>query len=150
MRLTFCVACGDNNPDTIEHHHMVPRSRGGSNKAENLITLCSSCHGKMHGFERANIRRLTLEGLARRKAKGFPLSGNRTNLAEASRMGASETTAMANQFARKVWPAIEEIRATGAVSLRAIAAELNDRGIRTARGGAWHPATVRNILARAV
>jgi hypothetical protein len=26
---------------------------------------------------------------------------------------------------------------------------LNDRGVRTARGGAWHDSTVRNLLARA-
>jgi hypothetical protein len=25
---------------------------------------------------------------------------------------------------------------------------LNNRGIRTARGGAWHDSTVRNLLAR--
>jgi hypothetical protein len=25
---------------------------------------------------------------------------------------------------------------------------LNDRGVRTARGGAWHNSTVRNLLAR--
>jgi hypothetical protein len=26
---------------------------------------------------------------------------------------------------------------------------LNNRGVRTARGGAWHNSTVRNLLARA-
>jgi Recombinase len=30
----------------------------------------------------------------------------------------------------------------------AIAAVLNERRIRTARGGAWHDSTVRNLLAR--
>jgi len=30
-------------------------------------------------------------------------------------------------------------------SLRQIAAELNARGINTARGGKWHATTVRNI-----
>jgi len=34
-------------------------------------------------------------------------------------------------------------------TFRAIAAALNDRGVRTARGGAWHDSTVRNLLARA-
>nr|WP_291833402.1 recombinase family protein [Limimaricola sp.] len=41
---------------------------------------------------------------------------------------------------------IEQIRA-GAASLRQIAAELNTRGIKTARGGKWHATTVRNVLA---
>jgi len=40
---------------------------------------------------------------------------------------------------------IEQISAGGA-SLRQIAAELNARGIKTARGGKWHATTVRNIL----
>ena len=31
-------------------------------------------------------------------------------------------------------------------SLRQIAAELNARGVKTARGGKWHATTVRNIL----
>jgi hypothetical protein len=30
-----------------------------------------------------------------------------------------------------------------------IASALNDRGVRTARGGAWHDSTVRNLLERA-
>ena len=37
-----------------------------------------------------------------------------------------------------------------ATTHRAIAAALNARGIRTARGGAWHDSTVRNLLARQV
>ena len=36
--------------------------------------------------------------------------------------------------------------AAGGASLRQIAAELNARGIKTARGGKWHATTVRNIL----
>jgi hypothetical protein len=40
---------------------------------------------------------------------------------------------------------IEQIRAGGA-SLRQIAAELNARGIKTARGGKWYATTVRNII----
>jgi hypothetical protein len=45
-------------------------------------------------------------------------------------------------------PLIESIRAPGASTLAAIADELNRRGIRTARGGAWHATSVRNILRR--
>jgi hypothetical protein len=46
-------------------------------------------------------------------------------------------------------PAIKEAQASGAKSLRQIAASLNGRGIATARGGKWEAATVRNILRRA-
>ena len=30
-------------------HHIIPRGRGGSDTADNLITLCDSCHRKAHG-----------------------------------------------------------------------------------------------------
>jgi phage protein D len=43
---------------------------------------------------------------------------------------------------------IAEIRAGGATSLRAIAGELNARGMRTRRGGRWHVSTVANLLRR--
>jgi hypothetical protein len=41
------------------------------------------------------------------------------------------------------------MQANGVTDHRSLAAALNDRGIRTARGGAWHNSTVRNLLARA-
>jgi hypothetical protein len=54
--------------------------------------------------------------------------------------------ARALTHAENVLPVIKQIRAGGA-SLRQMAAELNARGIKTARGGKWHATTVRNILA---
>jgi Recombinase len=46
-------------------------------------------------------------------------------------------------------PAVAELRAAGATSLRAIAAGLNARGIRTPRGvGEWRAETVAQLLAR--
>jgi recombinase len=47
--------------------------------------------------------------------------------------------------AQNVLPVVEQIWAGGA-SLRQIAAELNTRGIKTARGEKWYAITVRNIL----
>jgi len=45
-------------------------------------------------------------------------------------------------------PMIEAIQAAGNVGLGAIAGVLNDRGVRTARGGRWHASTVQNLLRR--
>jgi len=56
--------------------------------------------------------------------------------------------ANADEFARSLVPVIAEMRAAGQSSLRTIAAELNDRGIETRRGGRWHVSNVRNLLAR--
>jgi len=75
--------------------------------------------------------------------------GNPTNLAEAGTKGSASQRAEAYVFAAKVLPVVRPIQAEGAVTLRAIAAALNERGVRTARGGEWHDSTVRNLLARA-
>jgi hypothetical protein len=55
---------------------------------------------------------------------------------------------MPTGFAGNVLPIMREIRAVGIATLDGIALALNARGVRTDRGGAWHPNTVRNLLAR--
>lgn len=52
----------------------------------------------------------------------------------------------AEAFAKSVAPAIAEARASGARSLREIAAVLNYRGIKTRNGAKWAPQTVKNAL----
>lgn len=42
-----CQICGDRkgNPYCVLHaHHIVPRSQGGPDEPENVITLCDLCH----------------------------------------------------------------------------------------------------------
>jgi hypothetical protein len=68
----------------------------------------------------------------------------------AFRPGADRYRAAAGAFASNTLPIIRQIEASGVSGLRAIAAALNARGIRTARGGGWHATTVRNMLARPV
>jgi len=60
----------------------------------------------------------------------------------------AEGIAKADRHALDVLPIIEDIRSAGIAGLRGIAAELNARGILTARSGQWYPMTVRNLLAR--
>ncbi|MEV8466619.1 recombinase family protein [Fluviibacterium sp. DFM31] len=43
---------------------------------------------------------------------------------------------------------VTDVRAQGHTSLRAMARELNRRGIQTRRGGHWHASNVRNIVKR--
>ena len=54
----------------------------------------------------------------------------------------------AGRHAADLAPVVEDIRAGGASSLRAIASELNARGMLTRRGGRWHVSTVVNLLDR--
>jgi DNA invertase Pin-like site-specific DNA recombinase len=98
--------------------------------------------------ERSLTAERTRLALARKKAQGA-LLGNRTNLPEASAKGNVANRAAADAFAANVLPIVLQMQANGVTNHRSIAAALNDRGIRTARGGAWHNSTVRNLLARA-
>ena len=57
--------------------------------------------------------------------------------------------AEAVERAAELAPVIAEVRASGAVSLRKIAAGLNQRGITTVQGGAWSAMQVQRVLERA-
>ena len=51
-------------------------------------------------------------------------------------------------FAANVLPIIESLRTSGVRDLRGLAAALNNRGVRTARGGRWHVSNVKNLVDR--
>jgi DNA invertase Pin-like site-specific DNA recombinase len=95
------------------------------------------------------ISERTKAALAAAKARGVKLGwSSPERVAEqrqAAKKGAAVNNARAATFAANIFPVIERIRAGGG-SLRQIAAELNARGIKTARGGEWYATTVRNIL----
>jgi DNA invertase Pin-like site-specific DNA recombinase len=98
--------------------------------------------------ERVLISQRTRAALAAKKAAGAKLGNPRA--AETCRGKAhAANSAAADQFAANVLPVVRIIQTSGISSLAGIADALNARGIRTARGGAWHASTVRNLLARA-
>ncbi|MBU2502534.1 HNH endonuclease, partial [bacterium] len=43
-----CQGPGCTNTRFLEVHHVLPRARGGTNRPDNLITLCSACHRHIH------------------------------------------------------------------------------------------------------
>ncbi len=43
-----CQHCGTRTGRRLEAHHIVHREHGGKDTLTNLITLCSSCHRKVH------------------------------------------------------------------------------------------------------
>lgn len=48
-----CLLCSNE----IEHyHHIIPRSKGGSNSADNIVGLCLHCHNRVHTNEKANTK----------------------------------------------------------------------------------------------
>jgi DNA invertase Pin-like site-specific DNA recombinase len=101
--------------------------------------------------EREAISRRTKEALAVAKARGVKL-GN-PNGAESLRREGKGGAAMrmavsanAAAFAADLAPVLADIRAAGHTWLRAIAAELTARGIRTRQGGLWNVGNVKGVI----
>lgn len=95
--------------------------------------------------EREFISRRTKAALVEAKARGTALGGLREGTAQRNEAARSK----ADEFAHKVVPTIRARKAAGA-TLAAIADEFNALGVATARGGAWHPSTVRNAMMRSL
>jgi DNA invertase Pin-like site-specific DNA recombinase len=91
-------------------------------------------------------KRVAITG--QKKRPDFKKLGN-PNLEAAREMANAVRGKIADDFAATVLPAIAEIQATGATTLRAIAHALNRRGFKTPRGGEWAAMSVSNVLARA-
>jgi len=98
--------------------------------------------------ERRLISERTKSALGVKRAQGVTL-GNPRNLREAGELGRQALVSAAEQFARKVLPAVAAIRGAGTASMVDIAEALNRQGIRTARGKRWHVSSVANLLKRA-
>lgn len=102
--------------------------------------------------EAAAISARTKAALAAAKARGVKLGWSIPERAEeartASAAAAERRVAEADKFAGQVGPLAAALAAEGK-SLRAIAAELNGRGIATPRGKEWQATSVKNLLARA-
>jgi DNA invertase Pin-like site-specific DNA recombinase len=97
--------------------------------------------------ERRLISDRTRAALAQRRAQGA-LLGNRSNAAEAASRGRDAQRMEAERLAAAVLPIIDTLRAQGATTLAELAAGLNERGVRTARGARWHVSSVRNLVER--
>jgi DNA invertase Pin-like site-specific DNA recombinase len=98
--------------------------------------------------ERSLIADRTKAALASKRASGAKL-GNPTNLPLAGALGRVTQIAAADEFVFGLLPVVLAIRQTGAKTLEAMSQALNQRGIRTARGGAWRASSVANLFVRA-
>jgi DNA invertase Pin-like site-specific DNA recombinase len=93
----------------------------------------------------------TKAALAAAKARGIRL-GNPNGAAHLRGLGNAPAVAAlragAQNRADDLRPAIDDLRAAGVTSARELARGLNERGILTPRGGAWHAASVQRVLRR--
>ena len=93
----------------------------------------------------------TKAALAAAKRKGVVLGGYRGKHTHAQMMAANRVSVQvrseaARQRAMDLMSVIQELRASGAVSLSQIAEGLNSKGISTARGSEWSRAQVYRVL----
>jgi DNA invertase Pin-like site-specific DNA recombinase len=101
------------------------------------------------------ISERTRAALVAAKARGVKLGGRREgapDLRPHANRGSAASAAVrakrADDLAAELAHDIAELREAGAVSLKALAAGLNARGRRAARGGAWSAEQVRRVLKR--
>jgi DNA invertase Pin-like site-specific DNA recombinase len=97
--------------------------------------------------ERKMISQRTKAALQAAKARGTIL-GNKTNLRAAGERGRDRLRAEADRFAAAMRPMVLQLQREGHRTGRALAEQLNARGVRTSTGAVWHDSTVRNLLKR--
>ena len=100
--------------------------------------------------ERKMISARTKAALAAAKAKGVQL-GKSENLRNQDRgrvRGRARRAEIASERVADLRPILADVQASGASSLRQIAAGLNQRGIPTAQGGVWSAVQVKRVLER--
>lgn len=135
MRTDFCVFCGAT--EGLEQHHVVPRSEGGPDTPENILTVCGKHHGMLHSIRRpTNISALTREGLAKAKARGVKLG-------TPSKAGAHKQREAAQLRD------VEALMAMGPGTLQQRADRLNTAGFRTLNGCLHSVGSVYRMMRRA-
>ena len=90
----------------------------------------------------------TRAALAAAKARGRVLGGFRGYRlsAEDGARAASAKRQHAAERGERIAPLLAELQGAGITSLRAIAAELNRRGVPAPRGGFWHANGVARLI----
>lgn len=117
--------------------------------------------GKMFLTMMAGIAAVEAEAISRRtkaalgvlKTRGVKLGAKDGRIVPFARVGGLASVAKRREKARQraldLLPVIEEIRAEGITTLKAIAKALNERGHSAPRGGRWFPTSVSYVLRHA-
>lgn len=104
-------------------------------------------------LEAGLISERTRAALAAAKARGVKLGNpNGARALRGKQVGndaaIAAVQARATERASDLRAMVEDIQQHGRVTIRSMADALNERGVLTPRGGAWHPTSVARLLAR--
>jgi hypothetical protein len=138
-----CACCGAT--DGVQAHHLYSRKLGCPDDL--TVWLCIGCRSRAHEAQHVMSQRIR-DGQAAAKARGAKWGGSKPGVRQPDwHRGLAARRHKANAFALAVGPEIAKLRASG-LSLRAIGARLDRRGIKTRMGARWCPSTVGNVLRR--
>lgn len=114
---------------------------------ENVDPFTLHIYAGLAEKERLMISERTRAGLQAKKARGEVLGASKAVLGRATAASNAAVRGQANAFAERIQANLKRMVSAG-MSLREMAEELNSTGPKTARGGMWHPTTVKNVLER--
>ena len=134
-----CFECG--SEEDIHHHHVVPKSLGGTK----TIPLCSKCHSLVHSRDLTRSTNLIKEAHKARRRAGLVCGHPPYGFSR----GANDEL-VANPEEAKVWAYVEKLRQTpvgnkSGHSWRAIAARLNAKGFKNRSGRDWNYRTLQEL-----
>ena len=134
------VACFECGKPAEFNHHVVPQSKGGTR----TVPLCVQCHGKVHDKRMVSISTLTKASMATKRKRNERIS---RHVPYGWDLGA-DGRLLVNLVEQAIIRVMRRWRLEG-WSYRAIAAQLDEDGIATKRGGRWMFGSVKSILTRA-
>jgi hypothetical protein len=137
MTRATCFEC--DTTEHIHHHHVVPRSLGGTR----TIPLCERCHGLVHSKQFTTVGALTSKAMGAMKAAGKYTGGR----APFGRMVADDGVTLTDCPAEQATIAeARRLREQG-LSRRAIVAELAAQGMTTRNGRMFDHKAIPTLLA---
>lgn len=132
-----CFEC--DTTKSIEQHHVVPRSLGGTR----TLPLCSDCHAKVHDRKAISISELTRKAFEEKKKRGEYLGG----IIPYGWYVKNEKL-IPSKRESKIILQIIAMREQG-LTFRAIVADLNRRKIKPRSSEKWDVSTVFRICRNA-
>lgn len=136
-----CVACGIAH--NLHQHHLVPKSLGGVDDEHNCITLCGSCHAKVHSIKSEwNNSSLTKKAMDAKKERGECIG----SIPYGYQLDNDGIHVVPNLPEIGVISKAKELRAQG-MSLRKVASELYLQGFNARNGRKLQAAQVVRMLA---